>query len=105
MFKKIIVLVLMAQLGFNTSAYALTCIENNRVSMDPTTQWCCCEKISETATEETLRCEPANPVKGIDANGKEIDKCPDKNGKTRSRISTKANDTCICEFTKPKPKK
>lgn len=100
MFKKLIVLVLLANLGLGVNnAYALTCKDDNKVSMNPDTEVCCCKKTTETDINETYECKPMENTNNGKCPGKEVAE-GDANYKTK--ISTKTNDTCICKLTKNK---
>ena len=103
MSKKLIALTLLAGLMFSTNyafaqdacsdAAKAECKENKRALSSDC--FCCCTKVSETATDEVFECKPTTPAAAGDS-GQKV--CP----KDTVKIGTLKNDTCICKFTKKK---
>lgn len=94
MSRKLIALIVTAGFLLGTSkSLALTCAQDNKVSMNPDTQCCCCKE----DTTNHFACKPMND--------KGDKKCPGVQAAAgddlyKTKISTQANNTCVCEFTK-----
>lgn len=93
MSKKLVVLAFLAYSILGVSnAYALDCEHDNKVSMNPATQVCCCK---EDRTDHYI-CKPMTD--------KGDKKCPGTQQAAgdelyTKKVSTQTNDTCVCQFT------
>lgn len=94
MSKKLIALAVTAGLLLCTGkSFAQTCQADNKVPMSPSTQCCCCKE------------SPANHFVCKPMSDKGDKKCPGVQAALgddlfKTKISTQANDTCVCAFDK-----
>ena len=94
MSKKLLVLAIAAGLLLvSARSFALDCQHDNKVSMDPKTQICCCKE----GPTNHFACKPMGDKGDKKCPGKVVAAGDELN---TTKISTQANDTCVCQFDK-----